>query len=449
MPAVDARAPNRDRECACRFVPIGLIRIVLVIWVTLSFGTSAFANDEDPLQRRLLRMLTGRSEKTRLSTLTQLQQKPDVVRGVVAALIDAGDQWLADATPGSEVPASVAALLRAVGSTHTDPAAEFLARAAGSDNDTWSLLAIDQLGKNHFVQAIDALDQQTRRDVFENDYGYRFTLVRALVRMDHPDAHEVLTRLAGQLDGQLRHEIRQALPEPEMEPEPESESESEPELETQSDWVRAPDANGGAPPRRRLVEPASYESLERAKRRPRLTPEPNYYGIGLHAARMLFVIDRSGSMKEASGYATRLDDAKDELIRTINELPESTEFSILFFDTRTAPWRTELKTATPENRLDACAFVRRLTPGAKTNTHAALVEAIGFDPQLEAVFLLSDGQPTAGDVRMPSQIVADIVARNEYRHVRFHTIGVGVTGTTKHFLRSLAESTGGEFRDVE
>ena len=129
-------------------------------------------------------------------------------------------------------------------------------------------------------------------------------------------------------------------------------------------------------------------------------------------------------------------------------MPEDAEFAIVFYHTTVKEWRNELVMATEENKREAIQFIRRLGYGNKTNTHGALRKSLDFDDDLEAVFLLTDGKPTAGDIIAPNGIVKDVLHRNRFRHLNFNTIGVGVQGLTRSFLRRLAEETNGEFRDA-
>jgi hypothetical protein len=71
-----------------------------------------------------------------------------------------------------------------------------------------------------------------------------------------------------------------------------------------------------------------------------------------------------------------------------------------------------------------------------------------FDDQLEAVFLLTDGKPTIGEIVSKPAIVADILHRNRFRHLNFNTIGIAVDGSTKSFLQQLAKESNGEFREA-
>ena len=121
-------------------------------------------------------------------------------------------------------------------------------------------------------------------------------------------------------------------------------------------------------------------------------------------------------------------------------------FSILFFSDGVRPWRNELVQADHENKLAAKAFVRRLKCGNKTNTYGALNSSLNFDEQLEAIFLLTDGEPTTGTIVRRDAIVNAITKQNRWHYLTINTIGISVEGSTESFLRALAKGTGGEFR---
>jgi hypothetical protein len=104
--------------------------------------------------------------------------------------------------------------------------------------------------------------------------------------------------------------------------------------------------------------------------------------------------------------------------------------------------------ATEENKRAAVDFIRRLGYGDKTNTYGALRYSLEFDDQLEAVYLLTDGKPTIGEIVSKPRIVADILHRNRFRHLNFNTIGIAVDGSTKAFLQQLAKESNGEFREA-
>ncbi len=156
----------------------------------------------------------------------------------------------------------------------------------------------------------------------------------------------------------------------------------------------------------------------------------------------MFIIDHSGSMREYAGGQSRLDRAKFELTRAIEALPPDSEFALLFYDSDIHLWRDELVVANEENKRKAIYFVSRLEYGSKTNTYGSLCRALEFDDDLEAVFLLTDGRPTAGAIIHPMAIVDDILHRNRFRHLNFNTIGIAVGRSN----RIVSENAGRRIR---
>ena len=62
----------------------------------------------------------------------------------------------------------------------------------------------------------------------------------------------------------------------------------------------------------------------------------------------------------------------------------------------------------------------------------------------DTIYLVSDGQPTVGKFTEGALILEYIALWNKRRKVKVHAIGVG-DGHDLNFLRSLAESHGGEY----
>jgi hypothetical protein len=309
-----------------------------------------------------------------------------------------------------------------------------------------SMLSAETLGRKKFYGAIESLKRQTNREEYQTKYAFRFNLIRSLAQMEHPDAIEFLAQLRTSLDGQLRFHLDELLDEVTLD---HFQGDQQ-----RYDEFRNPKAKPGSAvssvgsgdqERESIFKTANYEpeSLQRMRLKPQ-----QYYGIDIHARRLMFIIDHSGSMKDYWGGMTRLERAKAELTRAILELPGEVEFAIVFYHTSVRYWRNVLVAATEENKREAIDFVRRLGYGDKTNTYGALRYSLEFDDQLEAVYLLTDGKPTIGEIVSKPRIVADILHRNRFRHLNFNTIGIAVDGSTKAFLQQLAKESNGEFREA-
>jgi uncharacterized protein YegL len=196
-----------------------------------------------------------------------------------------------------------------------------------------------------------------------------------------------------------------------------------------------------------------------------------YYGIPLLPGRLCFVLDVSGSMHEAlhgaaADYAakngrvknvkvpTRLDLAREELGLAIQALDTRAVFHVVYFNGSVQEWTEGPLTATKDNKERALRALKRLGASGSTDLHGGLTTALdpaddaaeNFRKSFDAIYLLSDGQPTAGRLQETSAILADVADRNRGRLVRVHTVGLGDADCT--LLRELAKLTQGVFVDL-
>src|SRR5205085_8293714 len=100
---------------------------------------------------------------------------------------------------------------------------------------------------------------------------------------------------------------------------------------------------------------------------------PNYYGLPLSAAKIIFVIDTSGSMN-----GPRILAAKRELCRAIQELPGDVEFNVIAFNSFIYPWQGKLMPATPDSKQSAIYFVMAQGLANRTASYDALEAALQF-----------------------------------------------------------------------
>jgi hypothetical protein len=443
---------------------IRLIAFACALCVLAVCVADVIAASPSKLDRRVLGRLTAKSEVIRQQATMELQQTAKTKYRYLAELIEAvklnceqldsenGDR---DDWASSMPPISVIGQMYLIGSTDRPEAQECLVKLLQSSHAGVSMIAADVLGKNKYVDSIDAIAKQKSDPQFAKRYGYRFNLVRSLAQMEHPQAIETLTSWRSSFDGQLRHEIDELLSKV-------TEKDFGDDKQRYDAWKIAmslPSTTSSAlqedgeegvmaeldPDQPQIVlQPSSVssDSLDRLK----LSKKRQYYGMELHAKRLMFIIDHSGSMEAYSQGMTRLQRAKIELIRVITDLDPDTEFAIMFYETVVRTWRERLVIASDENKLEAIQFIKRLKYGDRTNTYTALRNAIEYSDDLEAVYLLTDGQPTEGPIIAPPAIVLDILHRNRFRHLNFNTIGVAVSGPTETFLKTLASESGGEFR---
>ena len=161
-----------------------------------------------------------------------------------------------------------------------------------------------------------------------------------------------------------------------------------------------------------------------------------FYGIPVHSDRLAFVLDVSGSMQ--GGKLARL---KKELTGIIERLPEHSLFNMIFFTGSVHPWRDKLQRLTDKNRKAALTEVRERQAGGATNLWDSLLEAFE-DEEVDTIYLLSDGEPTAGAVTNLSILRSRITELNQHRRVAIHVVLIGMK--SEH-LRQLALESGGSY----
>lgn len=197
----------------------------------------------------------------------------------------------------------------------------------------------------------------------------------------------------------------------------------------------------------------SLSDLEKAREREELrrlkqVTNSKFFGIRIISHRVLFIIDVSGSMEaqmrlqfEGDESLTRMAVARRELTTAVRSLERGALFNIITFSSGVDSWLDSGVTGSSEvSRDEAEAFVARLKPGGATNLYDSIKLAFE-DTEVDTIFILSDGEPTAGEVTNVSTIRKDVAAWNEHRRIEINTIGIG--GKLK-ILEWLAEDSGGQ-----
>ena len=277
---------------------------------------------------------------------------------------------------------------------------------------------------------VAALVGLSRIGLFARDFSFRRGTVRGLVAIHTRESVEALVGLLDGLPGEARADVVAYLAHV-------------------GGVNHGIDAAGWkawfAEHRDRLVLPPELADYP-PPRMPLVSPDardPAYYGIPLYAARVVFVVDTSSSMEERG----RLEKAKRELESAVFILPPEAEFTIVAYSDRAVAWERRLVAADEGAKRRAAAFIRTLVPDGRTATGDALDLAFSFDT--EAVYLLSDGKPTAGRVVEPAAIVRMVAAANANRRVSLHAIGIAPDPGLAEFLEILARANFGQFRRVD
>ena len=409
------------------------LKIVLASALSVVIVAATAASEPDT-HSRLYRTLTGKKEQAKLRSLSSLMQNPEQCEEVLDDLIAVVTTIAAEAAEkkAAELAESTVMLIQLIGSIDDPRAIETLIELLEAKRMEIAMASADVLGQINCRAALPALKRQAQRPEFAANYGFRFGLYRAIARIKDPDAVEFLTKSLPTLNGQLGFEVDKFLE------------------QITRDHFRGDQAGFDAWKRRRSqrFESTADDNFSEYEYRLPKYERPDYYGIGIHAKRLVFVIDHSSSMGEIVNGESRLVKAKRELIRAIRSLPETTEFTIILFEAKARPWRKSLVEASDRNKKTAIRYVTGIRQGLGTNTFAGLERALGLD-YVEAIFLLSDGNPTRGKFVAPEQIIREVGRQNAFRHIIINTVGISTTGVTQRFMRELAAENGGEYQGTE
>ncbi len=174
-----------------------------------------------------------------------------------------------------------------------------------------------------------------------------------------------------------------------------------------------------------------------------------FYGVEFLSERAVFVLDASGSMAERTGTAapggkaeSRYEVALRELRRALegrrNE--EGIRFNLVLFAGNADAWHEKMQPLDARSLDMALGFASRRVPSGGTNVHDALARAFE-DPEVDTIYLLSDGEPSAGPVKDPSLLRTEVRGWNRFRRVVVHGISIG---TSSALLEGLAADSGGK-----
>lgn len=281
------------------------------------------------------------------------------------------------------------------------------------------------------VEEVAVLEGLARLRLFGSDFPFRRGVVKALIAVHRVEGVEALVRILATLRGEARADVVAYLAHVTGVNFGTDAAGWRKWLDDHRDGLVMPEPRPDYPPPATPLVAADQHS------------DPAYYGIPLYAERVVFVVDTSASMDERG----RLETAKRELESALYTLPDDALFTVVAYSDKVAAWEGQLVRADDDGKRRAAAFVRALRPHGQTATGDALALAFSFDT--EAVYLLSDGKPTAGRVVEPAAIVRMVAEANKSRRVSLHTIGIAPDGGLAEFLAILAKANFGQFRRVD
>ncbi|MCI0652548.1 MAG: VWA domain-containing protein [Planctomycetes bacterium] len=171
--------------------------------------------------------------------------------------------------------------------------------------------------------------------------------------------------------------------------------------------------------------------------------------------KVAFVFDVSGSMSVGTDLVgTRMEIAKKELTRVVENLSPKSYFNVIAFASEIFPFNRRLVKADKAHVEKAVTFIAKLPCGGETNVNDALETAFR-DPEVDTIYLLTDGTPTVGKETIPALILQQVAAWNRDRKVIINAIGF-YPGDSKNedkeqgrkFLLRLAHDNDGFYKEI-
>jgi HEAT repeat protein len=295
-------------------------------------------------------------------------------------------------------------------------------------------LALDGLGnsadKKHIDQLVAALD--------DKNWSTRLAALEALERIHAKEAISPIILRMQKEEGRMANEFANTL----------WRLTGQPYADNATAWENWWKENGA---NFQLLSDADLEKVKTGEEEWRLRQttrvETKFFGIRIISHRVIFIVDVSGSMDWglANDYRgkpaeNRMEVAKSELSKCVQALDPSALFNILTFSSDVEKWIDgHLAAATEKNRTDAAAYIDKLKPFGATNLFGALKAAFA-DPDVDTIFLLSDGEPTVGDEIEPMAIREAVKGWNEHRKIVINTIAIA---GQFQILEWLAADSGG------
>jgi len=217
-------------------------------------------------------------------------------------------------------------------------------------------------------------------------------------------------------------------------------------------WKAWWDAEGAAFSLPEYTDAVAAES-ERRTRRAANASIATFYGLQVLSDRVYFVCDVSGSMESAaqpregrsrtpgSAGTTRMEVARTELARAVEAFPAGDLFNLVLFESSVRIWQDELTEMDEDEREDSLEYINEIRSGGGTAIYDGLIAAFE-DPRTDTIFLLTDGDPSAGEITDPARIRSEIARINSTRKIQINAISIG---QDRGWLRGLAEDSGGQY----
>ncbi|MBX3374271.1 MAG: VWA domain-containing protein [Phycisphaeraceae bacterium] len=168
----------------------------------------------------------------------------------------------------------------------------------------------------------------------------------------------------------------------------------------------------------------------------------SFFGITARGSRFAYIVDRSGSMGLGSP-TSRMQQALEELGRSVQRLPDHASFFVVFFSTGTEmpPMQRGWLSARRAVVDRFVRWLREVTPEGGTQPGDAFRQVFELSTRPDVIFFMTDGEIPPDTARYVAQLNA------AGRRVIVNTIAFG-DPSSQHQLREIADESGGVYRYV-
>ena len=302
------------------------------------------------------------------------------------------------------------------------------------------MLAADIVGLQQHEPALEILVELVDSQAYSDHYGFRHATLEAISHFSGKKATRILEEQAAELGGQLGFLVGQRVVQ-----------RKKIVIETlrspkQSKTARRKTTATRLASRAKKIEYDYVHGEDNPSPRKKKIRAPSYfYGQPIYANDVVFVIDVSSSMNQRAGTMTRLERAKYEAIRAINNLPEKSNFRVILFSNEVVDMMGTLVPASPANKARYTQRIQQLTSHHMTNLFGGLKTALMDFSEPEVIFLVSDGEPTTGEITNAADILVAMNNLNRFRRATINTISIG---RSSPLLQRLSADHAGQFRKV-
>ncbi|MHC4818073.1 MAG: vWA domain-containing protein, partial [Planctomycetota bacterium] len=145
---------------------------------------------------------------------------------------------------------------------------------------------------------------------------------------------------------------------------------------------------------------------------------------------------------------------RDELIRSIETLPDGAKFGIVVYGAEAKPWRKRLANSDPGTRANAIAFLNKHKPGGGADLLAGVTAALKLaggsrstPPAADTIFLATFYGQATGLYEEARQAALEVLPQNELKGVRIHAWGKSEGGDS-FYLQMICRAFEGTHRPL-